>query len=92
MNPPRDPPDSVDRQDSTEPLDTGSTPESDQPNVLEETDLPDEHEGAEIFDHDRVPVASDIAGSRIDTDEETEDVVELIDKIDPRLNREEPPV
>lgn len=92
MNPPREPPDAVDRRDSAEPLATGATPESGQPNILDETDLPDEHEGAEIFEHERAPVASDIASSRIDNDEETEDVVDLIDKIDPRLNKEEPPV
>lgn len=89
---PRDPPETTDQHDSTQPLDTGTTPESDLPNVLDESDLPDEHEGAEIFDHERAPVAADIASSRVDQEEETEDVVDLIDKLDPRLNNEEPPV
>ena len=89
---PRDPAQGADDQPSADPLETGTTPESDQPNILEESDAPDEHEGARVFDHDSPPVASDLVGGRRDAEEETKDVVDLIDQIDPRLNDEKPPV
>lgn len=85
---PRDPPETP-RPDASAPQ---APDEKDLPNVLEESDTPDEHEGAAIFEHESAPVASDMIGIRIEPDEETEDVVNLIDKLDPRLNREEPPV